>query len=175
MKQGRGDWRQYRDSLEGPVIEVDFHRSDCGPREIPYEQAMSEVESDTLDALKRAFDMGLAHAIFCHGHSTSSLGRTTARSVIRGLMRGAYATAYIVRRDCIQHDSVFVASIRPNPDAIAPKLACPTAVRQTPRLGHLPLLGISNAVVATISSTGSISMSGMRGNVVDHLQNSLRG
>jgi len=125
MKQGRGDWRQYRDSLEGPVIEVDFHRSDCGPREIPYEQAMSEVESDTLDALKRAFEMGLAHVIFSHGHSTSGPGRTTARSVVRGLMRGACATPYIVRRDCIQHYSVFVASIRPNPDAIAPKLTCP--------------------------------------------------
>ncbi len=46
--------------------------------------------------------------------------QTTARSVIRGLMRSKAATPYIVRNQCIQHHSCFVAAIRPLKSATAP-------------------------------------------------------
>ena len=47
--KGQGDWRQYREL--GSYTEVDFHRSDLGPREIEYEEAMDEIRADALEAL----------------------------------------------------------------------------------------------------------------------------
>jgi hypothetical protein len=67
---------------------------------------MAEVYARALNALKQAQENGTHYIIFTHGASTSRLGKTTARSVIRGLMRGREASPYIVRRECIQHDSV---------------------------------------------------------------------
>src|ERR1035437_9916430 len=51
--------------------------------------------------------------MFLHGWSTSRPGNTTSRSQVRKLMQSKESTPYIVRRDCIQHDTVFVAAIRP--------------------------------------------------------------
>jgi hypothetical protein len=74
---------------------------------------MDEVHSEALNALKLAQENGAKYIIFTHAWSTSRLGKTTARSVVRSLMRSPEATPYIVRRDCVQHDTVFVAAIRP--------------------------------------------------------------
>jgi hypothetical protein len=51
--------------------------------------------------------------MFIHGWHTSRVGRTTARSVVRGFMRSKGATSLIERKHCIQHQTVFVAKIRP--------------------------------------------------------------
>jgi hypothetical protein len=39
-------------------------------------------------------------------------GKTTARSVVRGFMRSKEATPFVVKVDCIQHNTVFIAKIR---------------------------------------------------------------
>jgi hypothetical protein len=104
------DWTRFR-KLPG-AIEVDFHWSESGREWRPYDQKMAEVCDEALNALKRTQENGTRYIIFMHGSSTSRLGKTTARSVVRGLMRSSAATPYIVRRECIQHDTVFVVAIR---------------------------------------------------------------
>lgn len=109
-KVGTGDWTQFRELPD--TIEVDFHWSESGREWRSYEEKMGEVQDTALDALKRAHENGTRRIIFTHGSSTSRLGKRTARSVVRGLMRSKEATPYIVRRKCYQHDTVFVAAIR---------------------------------------------------------------
>ena len=76
---------------------------------------MGEVYETALDALVKAYEDGVEYVLFTHGYSTSRPGQTTARSTVRALMRSKEATQYIIRRDCIQNNAVFVAAIRPNP------------------------------------------------------------
>ena len=137
--EGPADWTTFRDL---PLaVEVDFHRAD---RDGPYlyEDKMVEVWDDALAALKRAHRLGLRYVIFRHGRSTSGPGRTTARSQVRKLISDPASTPYVVRRDCIQHESVFVASLRPNNGAAAlpERPPCPVcgATKTKPRAaaGH---------------------------------------
>jgi len=74
---------------------------------------MAAVYSDALEALKNAQLNKLDYVVFTHGWSTSRPGTITSRSHVRKLMRSREATPYIIRRNCIQHHSVFVAAIRP--------------------------------------------------------------
>jgi len=125
---GSGDWTAYR-KLPGKVNEVDFHydqdRGDhhgfgSGRRRdeddiamAPYHERMNEGRERTLQALKDAYaDPGVSYVLFTHGWTTSRIGKTTYRSVVRGVMRSKEATPYIDRRQSIQHDGVFVAKIR---------------------------------------------------------------
>lgn len=118
FKAGSGNWTQYRQLPD--VIEVDFHYSEYGTRQVPYEDAMSDIGADALKALQSAYQQGKRYVLFTHGSSTSRPGKTTARSEIRGLMRSKEATPYICRSECIQHNSVFVAAIRPKPNFLTP-------------------------------------------------------
>ena len=110
FKREFGDWTQYRKLPS--VVEVDFHQSEDAPRELPYWEAMGEIRGIAFEALKAAQKAGDRYVLFTHGWSTSRRGKTTARSEVRSLMRSPAATPYIVRRECIQHDSVFVAAVR---------------------------------------------------------------
>lgn len=111
---GYGPWVQYR--ALNPV-EIDFHYG--SQRHLPYhereafETRMERVRGEALDALKGAQASGANWVLFTHGESTSGPGKQSARSVVRGLMRSPEATPYIARRECIQHETVFVAKIRP--------------------------------------------------------------
>jgi hypothetical protein len=78
---------------------------------------MGNVWERAFEALRGAHEQGAKYVLFTHGSSTSRLGKTTARSQVRGLMRSKEATPYILRSKCIQHDTVFVAAIRPKPKA----------------------------------------------------------
>lgn len=113
FKKGSSNWTQYR-TLPS-LIEVDFHYSEYGSRQIPYYEAMPHVRQTALEALRNAYQQGKRYVLFTHGASTSHLGKTTARSEVRGLMRSKEATPYICRSECIQHETCFVAAIRPNP------------------------------------------------------------
>jgi len=109
FKRGTGDWEQYR-KLQ-PLIEVDFHLGHRA-REVLYCEAMDKVRHQALEALKKAQQKGIRYVLFTHGWSTSRPGNATARSEIRRLMRSKEATPYIIRKECIQHEAVFVAIIR---------------------------------------------------------------
>ena len=117
FQEGFGDWRKYKDLKPQEV--VDFRHADRGryadrgPRERPYDDDMAEVQEKALKALQEAQEEGMRTVLFTHGRSTSRPGEITARSQVRGLMRSKEATPYIIKKDCIQHESVFVAFIRP--------------------------------------------------------------
>lgn len=106
------DWVEYR-ALPG-VVEVDFHFS--GEDSLgTFHDNMHDVRVRTLRALEAAQRNGKHYVLFTHGHSTSRPGRTSSRSVVRGVMRNKESTPYLLRAQCIQHPSVFVAAIRPLP------------------------------------------------------------
>ena len=111
FKNGVGDWTEYR-KLK-PQIEINFHvdKDDYGLGS--HWENMKDAHDGSLKALIRAQNEGLKYVLFIHGWSTSRIGKTTARSQVRKLMRSAASTPYIIRSECIQHNSVFVAAIRP--------------------------------------------------------------
>jgi len=78
-----GDWTRFRVPL---CVEIDFHRSECGPRTIPYYEAMDNVWADALQAIQKAYLIWLRTVLFTHGYSTSQPGTITARSQIRDLV-----------------------------------------------------------------------------------------
>ena len=58
--------------------------------------------------------------IFRHGHSTSGPFKTTARSIVRSIMRDKESTPFIIKSRSIQHYSVFVAAVRPKEGTNSP-------------------------------------------------------
>ena len=118
-----GNWTEFR---QLPLsIEVNFHNSEGGQRNVSYDEAMGVVWNKALEAIIQAHRIGLKHVLFIHGFSTSRPGNTTARSQVRKLVRNKEVTPYIVRRSCIQHYSCLVVTIRENPTAKLPDLSCP--------------------------------------------------
>jgi len=110
FKREYKNWTDYRKLPD--LMEMDFHWS----KEISsgnYYENMELVYRTTLKCLKMAQDNNKQYLLLTHGWSTSRPGNTTARSQIRTLMRSKEATPFIIRKDCIQHDSVFLAAIRP--------------------------------------------------------------
>ena len=74
---------------------------------------MQAVWDRALSALVEAQRSGKKYVLLTHGSTTSRIGKMTARSQVRKLLRSKEATPYVIRRESIQHDSVFVAAIRP--------------------------------------------------------------
>ena len=114
VKRVGGDWTRFRE-LPG-VREVDFHYEDAGNpwvQKIPYWQRMEEVWSTAFEVLKSAQEEGYKYVLFIHGSSTSRPGRTTTRSVIRSFIRSTESTPFVIKSRSKQHDTVFLAVIRP--------------------------------------------------------------
>ena len=106
-----GDWTKYR-SLPN-LREFDFHNNEDEESCLPYWERMENVWNDSLKVLETSQASGVEYVLFTHGWSTSYSGNITSRSQVRKLMRSKESTPYIIRKKCIQHDSVFVAAIRP--------------------------------------------------------------
>jgi hypothetical protein len=128
FKQGTGPWTQYRSKLTDE-IDLHFGKRD---RSTPYDEVMAEIITIVERSLIEAQRDGRCYVMFIHGWSTSRPGQTTARSQVRGFMRSKQATQLIERRECIQHETVFVAKIRPNAPNQRPKVKQPkAAARET--------------------------------------------
>lgn len=106
------NWTDYRIIFPG-LMEVDFHYGRRDSYKQNYWDCMAQVHEQTLEALRKAQAEGYQHVMFRHGASTSRPGQTTARSIVRGLMRSKESTPYIIKSKSIQHPTVFVAAIRP--------------------------------------------------------------
>jgi hypothetical protein len=113
FKKYARDWTDFRKLLTPAPIEVDYHADPNEPDGLAYHERMQNACKHTLETLKQAQEDGVVYVMFRHGWSTSRRGATTYRSQIRKLMRSREATPYIIRKNCIQHPSVFVAAIRP--------------------------------------------------------------
>ena len=111
FKGGDGNWVQYRTLPQ--VKEIDLHYSDHGGMNKPYWERMDDIYEEVLQELKSAYESGdVRFLLIRHGSSTSHRGNTTSRSQVRKLMRSPHATPYLIRKESIQHPSVFVAAIR---------------------------------------------------------------
>lgn len=126
-----GAWTRFRRELKGKIEELDFHFDHRDEPHAPYWERMRDVHDRTLENLRRVYEAGEAEwLLITHGHSTSRPGKTTSRSQVRKLMRSSEATPYIVRAKCIQHESVFVAAIRPRANqsagVVEPELETPS-------------------------------------------------
>jgi hypothetical protein len=113
FKREERNWVEYRELPK--LLEIDFHPDDQDQEfaDLPYHEKLQQWNELTLNALHRAQMEGRQWVLFKHGHSTSHIGKKTARSVVRGVMRSKKATPFIVRRESIQQPSVFLAAIRP--------------------------------------------------------------
>jgi hypothetical protein len=114
MIRERGNWVLYRARfglLDDDEVDLHFGRRD--PAWKRYDEVMADVELRVRESLRRAQEGERPYVMFVHGYSTSRPGQTTARSVVRGFMRSPEATPFIVRSECIQHPTVFVAKIKP--------------------------------------------------------------
>ena len=109
FKKESCNWTDYR-KLPG-LREIDLHFAGDAVTG-NYHENMSAIRNLVVDSLKQAQGDGIQFVLFTHGHSTSRRGKTTSRSVVRGVMRSKDATPFIVRKECIQHYSVFVAKVR---------------------------------------------------------------
>lgn len=114
--KGEGDWQKFK----GPsyVLEIDLHFGRGEPGS--FDENMGEVENIVISALRDAQDCGFQYVKFVHGHSTSGPSKTSARSVVRGIMRDKESTPFIIKSQSIQHESVFMAAVRPKEGATSP-------------------------------------------------------
>ena len=111
FKRESKNWVVYRDLAN--LLEVDFHNGDSIGSIGSYHENMDAVYIRSLNALINAQKNGKEYVLFTHGSSTSRIGATTSRSQVRKLMRSKDATPYIIRKNSIQHPTVFVAAIKP--------------------------------------------------------------
>jgi hypothetical protein len=113
FQQGFGNWTQYLSMFalsKGDEIDLHFGQRD---KSIRYDEVMAEVTDIVHSSLAEAQRKGRPYLMFVHGRSTSRRGKTTARSQVRNFMRSKAATPLIERKHCIQHETVFVAKVRP--------------------------------------------------------------
>ena len=110
FKYANQNWVEYR-ALLANMVECDFHWASDASKGL-YHENMQAVWDAALTALIDAQVTGKKYVMFTHGGSTSRIGKTTSRSQVRKLMRSKEATPYLVRRDCIEQDTVFIAAIR---------------------------------------------------------------
>jgi hypothetical protein len=93
--------------------EINLHFGKRDPSSMSFQEAMAGVTDIVAAALDNAQRKRRPYVMFVHGSSTSRRGKTTARSQVRNFMRSKGATPLIDRGGCIQHETVFVAKLRP--------------------------------------------------------------
>jgi integrase len=114
FERGFGDWKQYRARFnlsESDEIDLHFGKRDKSLK--TFAEAMAEVTDLVVARIHEARRLGRSHVMFIHGRSTSRRGKTTARSQVRNFMRSKHATPLIERKECVQHETVFVARLKP--------------------------------------------------------------
>ena len=108
---GDGDGREWKKHPQ--TLVVDYH--DGTDHGMAYWEHLIDFHNRTMKALKKAQKEGMEYVLFTHGSSTSRQGFQTARSEVRKIMRGKKGTPYIIRKNCIDYGSSFLAAIRPAP------------------------------------------------------------
>jgi hypothetical protein len=108
FKKVKGDWKNLKD-MSAMIVDLHFGRGEPGQ----FSNNMAEVADIVMQEIKAAQAKGCAYVTFMHGYSTSKPGETTARSIVRGIMRSKESTPFVIKSQSMQHNSVFVAAIRP--------------------------------------------------------------
>jgi hypothetical protein len=112
FRREKCNWVEYRKRFglsAADEVNLHFGRRDPHAR---YDEVMADVEERVRESLRNAQQKQRPYLMFNHGWSTSRAGKTTARSVVRRFMRSKEATPFVVRSECIQHETVFIAKIK---------------------------------------------------------------
>jgi hypothetical protein len=112
MKRWTRNWVELR-NLYAIGREVDFHWGRRDPW-VPYLDGVWDL---VVNSVKDAYERGESYVLFTHGNSTSRRGKTTARSMVRTIIRSKEMTPWIYRSKCLQHESVMLVAIRRKPIA----------------------------------------------------------
>ena len=108
FKKIKGDWKDLANTAD---IKVNLHFGRGEPGQ--WSNNMAEVSGIVTKTLRDAQAEGCRYVLFMHGYSTSRPGQMSARSIVRGIMRSKESTPFIIKSQSMQHNSVFVAAIRP--------------------------------------------------------------
>jgi hypothetical protein len=111
FRREHGNWTEFRTRFglsRDDEVDLHFGRRERGTF---YGEQFDGLEDWIIESLKSAQARGRPYVLFTHGSSTSRPGKTTARSIVRQVMRSPAATPLIKRSDCIQHESVFLAKV----------------------------------------------------------------
>ena len=109
FKTGFGDGREWKNHPKSSV--TDFHYGkDHG---MEHWELVERWHKETMDALIKAQKEGCDYILFSHGSSSSRQGWQTARSEVRKIMHGKEGTPFIIRKNCIDYGSSFLAAIQP--------------------------------------------------------------
>jgi hypothetical protein len=109
FQKGSGDWTLYR-TPDCDEVDLHFGKRD---RSTKYDEAMADITDLVESELRKAQQNGRPYLMFVHGRSTSRPGKVTARSQVRSFMRSSKATPLIERSHCVQHETMFLAKVRP--------------------------------------------------------------
>ncbi|MCL2721942.1 MAG: hypothetical protein FWD47_11470 [Treponema sp.] len=108
FQTGRGDGREWKN--QSKTLIIDYHDGpDYG---MAYWELLKDFHKRTMEGLKKAQEEGYEYILFTHGSSTSRQGAQTARSEVRKIMISKKGTPYIIRKNCIDYGSAFLAAIR---------------------------------------------------------------
>lgn len=116
----KSDYRNWIEFRKLPDLEEHSMHWQGSDGCLGFHENMAAVLTYVERALRAAQQNGKQYVMFCHGRSTSGIGTTSTRSQVRKFMRSKAATELILRKNCFQHDSVFVAAIRPPMDGRSP-------------------------------------------------------
>jgi hypothetical protein len=91
---------------------IDFHYG-RRPPELPYMEAMANVYTEALAAIRLAYEEGAPFLLIVHGYSTSRAFHVTARSMVRRLMRSKEVTPYVDRRRSVREQGRLLVALKP--------------------------------------------------------------
>lgn len=106
--RAEGDWQALRERPGLMEVDLHFGRGEPGS----FRNNMAEVGDIVRSSLREAQKNGVKFVMFRHGYSTSGPFQTTARSIVRAIMRSKESTPFVIKAKSIQHRSVFIAAIR---------------------------------------------------------------
>ena len=116
-KSSNGNWTDFRQQFNlTRDDEIDLHFGRRDGSVMTYDEAMGGIGERVRAALQNGQNKGRPYIMFVQRPINVAPGKTTARSIVRQFMRSSEATPYIERRGSIQHETVFVARIKPKRD-----------------------------------------------------------
>ncbi len=102
-----GDWEFLK--YLGKIYYVDFYL----PEGKTFYEKMEQSHRIVINSLKYAQEEGYDYVLFNHGDSRSGPVLGSPKSAVRSIMKSKEAIPYIIKKKSIQHESVFLAAIKP--------------------------------------------------------------
>lgn len=113
FRKVKGNVEKFQKLGPNRVINVTKTNIATRNKKLSNQEKIDEARRQTFAALKNAYEDEVKYLIIKHGKSPSKRGLVTIGSRVRSLMRSHSTGPYILRTSCIEHESAFIAAIRP--------------------------------------------------------------